>query len=331
MRTTGTASGAQGSLVHGSSAAGLALAATTALVSGVSVFVNSYGVHAIKSPDVYTTAKNLVAFALLAVFTLCARRAAPLRSWSAAPPAGSAMRHKPGMWVGLAYVGVVGGGLAFVLFFNGLADTAAVPAAFWHDTLVVWVALLAMPLLGERIRWWNAAAIALLLLGQIALSSGVGRLAANRGEMLVLVATLLWSVEVVVAKRLLTGLSPATLALVRMGVGGATLLVYLAVDGKLHLLTSFGTSQVGWVLLTGSLLAVYVGTWMSALRLARAIDVSSILVLSVVVTALLEDAADTSHLDPQWLGLVLIAAGAGLVVFMCTRVRGRVRASVGPT
>ena len=33
----------------------------TALVSGVSVFVNSYGVHAVSSPAVYTTAKNLVA------------------------------------------------------------------------------------------------------------------------------------------------------------------------------------------------------------------------------------------------------------------------------
>jgi drug/metabolite transporter (DMT)-like permease len=196
---------------------------------------------------------------------------------------------------------------------------------------VVWVALLAVPVLGERIRWWNAGAIALLLLGQIALTSGVGDLAANRGEILVLAATLLWSVEVVVAKWLLRGFSPASLALVRMGVGGVTLLVYLAIKGQLHLLTSFGASQVRWALLTGLLLAAYVGTWMGALRLARAIDVSSILVLSVVVTALLQDVAGSAHLAPQWGGLLLIAIGTALVAFMCTRARARVGPVPGPT
>ena len=42
-------------------------------------------------------------------------------------------------WVGLAYVGIIGNGLAFVIFFNGLARTTATPAAFLHDTLVIWV------------------------------------------------------------------------------------------------------------------------------------------------------------------------------------------------
>ena len=332
MGATGQANTASGSRERSGNTAGLALAAGTALVSGVSVFVNSYGVHAITAPDVYTTAKNLVAFAVLGAFALCARQVAALHAWrEPAAAGGAALRAGWRVWAGLAYIGVVGGGLAFVLFFDGLAETTAVPAAFWHDTLIVWVALLAMPLLGERIRWWNGAAIALLLLGQIALSSGVGRLGASRGEMLVLVATLLWSVEVVVAKRLLTGFSPATLALVRMGVGGATLLAYLAANGQLHLLTSFGASQVRWALLTGLLLAAYVGTWMSALRLARAIDVSSILVLSVVVTALLQDAAGTAHVAPQWLGIVLVVAGVGLIGFMCTRVRARTTAMIGPS
>jgi drug/metabolite transporter (DMT)-like permease len=326
MRAPGAALEAPRTLEHSSKTAGIALAAGTALVSGISVFVNSYGVHAITTPDVYTTAKNLVAFALLALFGACARRVSPLRSWVASPAAIGATRHRYAEWLGLAYVGVVGGGIAFVLFFNGLADTSAVPAAFWHDTLVVWVALLAMPLLGERIRWWNGAAIGLLLFGQIALSTGVGHLEVDRGEMLVLGATLLWSVEVMVAKRLLRVLSPATVALVRMGVGGATLLVYLAMVGQLHLLASFGSSQVRWVLLTGLLLAAYVGTWMSALRLARAIDVTSILVLSVAVTALLQDVAGTAHLAPQWLGLGLVAAGTALVVFMCTQVGSQVDA-----
>ena len=113
------------------------------------------------------------------------------------------------MLVGLAYVGIIGGGLAFVLFFNGLARTTAEPAAFWHDTLVVWVSLLAVVFLRERLRWWNVGAIALLVVGQAILSGGIGHLAADGGELLVLSATLLWAVEVVVAKKLLETLAPS--------------------------------------------------------------------------------------------------------------------------
>ncbi len=40
---------------------GCCIAGTTAIISGISVFVNSYGVRSFTSPAVYTTAKNLVA------------------------------------------------------------------------------------------------------------------------------------------------------------------------------------------------------------------------------------------------------------------------------
>src|SRR5664280_1648961 len=49
---------------------GAALAGATALVSGVSVFVNSYGVRAGATPAVYTTAKNLVAVTVLSFVAL---------------------------------------------------------------------------------------------------------------------------------------------------------------------------------------------------------------------------------------------------------------------
>jgi len=304
------------------SRAGLALAAGTALVSGVAVFVNSYGVHAIPSPAVYTTAKNLVAFVLLAGVALVSRRVPALDGFARPLPAtDTPPRRGPMAWIALAYIGVVGGGVAFVLFFEGLARTTATPAAFWHDTTVVWVALLAPAVLAERVRWWNAAAIAVLVSGQIVLTHGVGRLAADEGEMLVLAATVLWSLEVVVAKWVLRGRSAAQVSLVRMGVGGAVLLVYLGASGSMHGLVSLGPSQLSWALLTGGLLAAYVATLMSALARARALDVSSVLVASVFVTALLEDAAGTAHLSGQLVGLALVVAGAGLVLAMGLRAR----------
>ena len=169
---------------------GVLVAGVTALISGLSVFVNSYGVHAVTSPAVYTTAKNLVAAVILFGCAFAAWRTR--NRWPVSPPArfvsvyrGGAVARTEGpvsrgpealRWIGLAYVGIVGGGLAFVLFFDGLADTTATPAAFWRDTLVIWVAVLAVPFLHERVTWWNMAAIVLLVVGEVAVTGGVGRL-----------------------------------------------------------------------------------------------------------------------------------------------------------
>ena len=133
---------------------GVLVAGITAVISGISVFANSYGVHHVPSPSVYTTGKNLVAFVALGAATLAAsawRRRSTARGemaarWVAAPEPIVPGTPSTLTWVGLAYVGVIGGGLAFVLFFNGLARTTATPAAFLHDTLVIWVVLSGCPL-----------------------------------------------------------------------------------------------------------------------------------------------------------------------------------------
>ncbi len=307
---------------------GVVVAALTACISGVSVSVNSVGVHAITPPSVYTTAKNLVATVVLSALVLAGSRLRQerwpwLRRFASTPPRleASGTRATPGAarLVGLAYVGVVGGGLAFVLFFEGLARTTATPAAFLHDGLVVWVALLAGPLLRERITAWNVLAIALLMVGQVAVLGGIGHLAASNGQTLVLVATWLWALEVVVSKRLLADTGAGALALVRMGVGSVVLLVDLALTGHLGGLVGLSPSQLGWAAATGILLAGYVGTWMTALARARAVDVTSVLVGSAVVTGLLGALSGTSPLAPADLGLLLVAAGAGLLIVVDVR------------
>ena len=73
------------------------------------------------------------------------------------------------------------------------------------------------------------------------------------------------------------------------------------------------------MLFTGLLLAGYVGTWMTALSRARAIDVTSILVASALITAALQALAGTQPLAPEWLGLALIAAGTALVAWRMPR------------
>ena len=307
---------------------GVALAGATALVSGVSVFVNSYGVRAGATPAVYTTAKNLVAMAILSFVALIGWTVRTRRFGSAAAnfvTTAPEAREVPATrrWVerlGFVYVGVVGGGLAFVLFFNGLAQSEPTPAAFWRDTLVLWAAVLAVFFLRERLRWWNLAAIALLVSGEVVVSGGVGQLAANRGEVDVLASSVLWALEIVVARRLLRTRSPATLAVVRMGLGALTLIVYLAASGSLGQLGAMNADQWHWALWTGLLLSAYVATWMSALARARAIDVTSVLASSALITWLLQLVAGTTSVSGDAIGLVLIGAGATLVLI---NARGR--------
>jgi drug/metabolite transporter (DMT)-like permease len=306
---------------EGRRAPGAAVAAVTALVSGVSVFVNSYGVRAIPDAATYTTAKNLVATLLLGLVALAGRRGprGDDRSGTPQPVEGRSTAlavadDRPGRrWtrlLGLAYVGAIGGGVAFVLFFDGLARSSAGPAAFLHDTLVVWVALLCWALRRERLSPANLAAVALLVVGQTLLGGGVGRLVASDGELLVLGATVLWSVEVVVAKRLLAGTTPERLGLVRMGGGGIVLVAYLALQGHLGTLVALDPAQLGWVVLTGALLAAYVGTWLTALGRARALDVTSVLVASALVTTVLQTVTGHGLLGPQVVGVGLVAGGA---------------------
>lgn len=303
------------------SLSGVVVAALTAVISGVSVFVNTEGVHAIAPPSAYTTAKNLVATLVLGVIAMIGigggRGVAPMLHRFVSPPATSSAHLRDlGVleWLGVAYVGILGGGIAFILFFEGLVDTAATPAAFLHDGLVVWVAILAVPLLHERLRIGNVVAILFLMGGQIAVLGGVGHLTVTRGEVLVLGATWLWAVEVIICKRLLAELAPATVSLVRMGIGSIVLLGYLVLTGELGVLGRLSLGQVGWAVATGLLLAGYVGTWMTALARARAIDVTSVLVGSTVITGLLTAMAGTIPVAPAIAGFALIAAGVGILL-----------------
>lgn len=297
---------------------GLVFAGLTAAVSGVSVFVNSYGVRSVTSPAVYTTGKNFFAAVLLVAFALVARST---RLFARPPLAEAKPSALSGGWrlAALGYVAIIGGGVAFVMFFDGFARTSAVPAAFLHDTLVVWVAIIAWPALRERLSKWNVIAIAVLVVGLVASSGGVGSLVVNSGGALILGATVLWGLETVVIKKVLRGFDPANLGVVRMGGGLTVLIAYLAITGQLGALVGLDANALRWVVVTGVLLGAYVASWMVALSHARAVDVTSILVSSAIVTAVLQAVVQHKDLRPQAWGLALVAVGSLAVVVSAKR------------
>ena len=287
---------------------GIAAAFGAAAISGVAVFVNGYGVRAVPDATVYTTAKNLVAAAVLAVVALVAAASARSRPSVVRPP------HSPASWIGLGVVAIIGGSVPFVLFFEGLARASSTHAAFLQKSLVIWVALLAVPLLGERLRAAHVVAIALLLGGLIVLDNGLKGFAFGSGETLVLAATLLWAVEVIVAKRLLRGFAPHTVAVARLGLGVLVLLAWVAISGRWAALAGLSAAGWRWAALTGGILAGYVTVWFVALARAAAVDVTAILVAGAVITGLLNTAVKGAALPTATLaGLTALLCGAFVI------------------
>jgi drug/metabolite transporter (DMT)-like permease len=292
-------------------ATGIALAVATAGISGFAVFLNGYAVKRFEDATAYTTAKNGIAAVFLLLLAFAALKGGAEEGGPASRP------RSRGAWLALVAVGVVGGSVPFVLFFEGLARASSTQAAFIHKTLVIWVVLLAVPLLGERLTWAHWAAIGLLLGGQAVLAGEAGAIVVGSGELMILGATILWSVEVVFVKRLLVSLSSPSLAAARLGIGTVLLLAFVVVSGRWGDLAGFGGEQWAWALLTGVILTGYVATWYAALARAQAVDVTAVLVLAAIVTALLDAGVKGAPLDA--FGLGLIAAGGALIAVRALR------------
>jgi drug/metabolite transporter (DMT)-like permease len=284
-------------------------AAVAALVSGVAVFVNGIAVRHFDDATVYTTAKNLWAGVILALALV----AAPIHDERRA----TSMQRSTWPW--LAVVAVIGGAIPFVLFFEGLAVATSTDAAFIHKTLVVWVAAGAAIVLRERLRPAHLVAIGLLVAGHVVVSGGVTLAGAGRGEALILVATLLWALEVLVVKRLLVTVPARHLVVVRMLGGSAVLLGWLVVRGELGALAGFTAGQWWWIAVTGTTLAAFVSLWYRALVAAPATDVTAVLVAGAVVTAILNTGLRGVPITVDAVGYLAVLAGVGLVAASSAR------------
>ena len=288
---------------------GVILALATAAISGLSVYLNAFGVKLVSDAAVYTTAKNAVAAIVLVSIALLlgARR--------------ESMTLPPRARLGVLAIAVIGGSVPFVLFFSGLAMATAPTAAFIHKTMFIWVAFMAVPLLSERLGWLQLVALGVLLAGQLLIAPPLG-VGWGAGETMILAATLLWSVEVILAKRLLTGVSAPLLAASRMGLGFVILAGYLVVSGKVGGLAAITADGWLWILITGGMLSAYVISWYSALRYAPATVVTSLLVGAAVVTGILSAATQGKTPSPTVVaGYLLVLAGVGVVSLLATRPR----------
>lgn len=291
---------------RGPVALGLLLVLATALVSGVSTFVNLYAVRGTSS-DAFVTVRNLGVAALLVPLVLVASRQSPFRP--------SLSRRDVGT---LAVIGLVGGAVPFLLFFRGLSLAAAhdggTTASFVYRTLFLFAGLFAVLFLGERLpRRYVAGALLLLVGSYLLLSLTAARF--TDGSLYVLAGTVLWAGEYTVSKRVLARLPATTVALGRMGFGAAFLVGYLVLTAQGSAVVSFSAAQWEWVGVSALLLTAFVATWYAGLARLELSVASTVLVLGYPVSWLLATVLGGAPLSlPAAAGALAVLAGVGLVV-----------------
>lgn len=277
----------------------------TALISGCSVFFNSFATKVITNSNVLTTAKNILVALILSLLLLTPIVYKKLKLLQ---------RND---WLKLVLIGLIGGSIPFLMFFKGLSLTSAINAGFIHKTLFIWVTLLAIPFLKEKLSKVQWFALAVLLLGNYFLV-GVKTWKFSYADLLILGATLLWAVEFVIAKKILKNIDAKIVSWGRMFFGALFLLGYLALTKQSVGLIALNSTQWLWLTISSAFLLGYVLTWYHALQKLPATVVTSVLVIASPITTALNSIFVTHKYNIQQLSssvILIIAAIAFTYVF----------------
>lgn len=274
---------------------GLWLVLATAIISGVSIFLNKFGVSGI-NPFMFTFAKNTVVALLLVSTLFLFKDFEKLKS----------LNKK--QWFKLVLIGLFGGSIPFLLFFKGLTLTNAASGAFIHKTMFVWVTILAVILLRKKLDKKMFLTAGLLLAGNFLLLR-LNSFSFGAGELMIFGATLLWSVETILSKSVLKNLDSKIVSASRMFFGSIFILIFLLATGNFTF--NLSGAQFGWIGLTSIFLFGYVFTWYSGLKHVNVTTATSILLLGSPITTLLYFVFSAKAILPaQLIGIMLISVGA---------------------
>lgn len=256
-----------------------------AIISGFSIFLNKFAVGVFPNPLVFTALKNSLVGLLIVSLVLTSGKWRLIKNL-----------NKKDLLCLLA-IGIIGGAIPFYLFFTGLSQIPAINGAIIQKTLVIWVAILAVPLLKEKLTITNILAVGFLFAGNLAIG-GFKNFSYSTGELMILTATLFWAVETIFIKKI--NLDPDLVMAARMGFGSLILLFFAQIP------TSFTLTQFSWLGLTSILLFAYVFFWLRALKTAPVITVTSILVLSTLITNLLSTKFEVTQVGLMSVGVLLL-------------------------
>ncbi|MBW3017278.1 DMT family transporter [Candidatus Woesearchaeota archaeon] len=280
---------------------GVVLVFATALISGISIFVNKFAVEGF-NPYSYTFMKNIAVAFLFLVLIFAIGQYNKLKQLTSK------------QWLKLFLIGAFGGSIPFLLFFKGLSISSGATSAFIHKTLFIWVGLLAIIFLKERLHKGALIGAILLLIGNAFLLK-LGVFSFDLGALLVLIATFFWAIETVISKHVLKDVSANIVAFARMGFGSIIVLIFLIATRNLPTTAMFSLDGLFWVLLPAIFLLGYVYTWYNGLSKLSASVATSILLLGSPITTLLSYLfLDTALAMSQVFGIIFLASGIGIVI-----------------
>lgn len=216
---------------------------------------------------------------------------------------------------GLLAIGLIGNGFYQLLFMVGMTTTRAGIAALIIAASPAWVAIIGQLMGRERVsmRTWTGIGLQLVGVACVVLSThalaGAGQAAI--GTILILVASVLWSLYTVLLQPYTTRVHPLHLASVTL-VSGAALMLVVAIPGLIRLDVR-AVALSGWVALTYSTLLAMVVAYLLYYRGIRVIGPTRTAVYGnlqpviaiIVAWALLKEAPGLW----QWIGTALIMLG----------------------
>ena len=212
-----------------------------------------------------------------------------------------------------------------------MQQTSALNASLIHKTLFLWVALLAVPFLRERVGLLQGSALALFAAGNL-LVGGFQGFRYTGAEAMILGATVLWAVEQIVAKKALATMPPALVAGARMFFGSLILAAYVLVRGNENAVLALTGAQWLWTLIPSALLLGYVLTWYAALSRLPVIATASLLVPASLITNALS-AAFVARTPPPYVAYVAVSYAIAVIatVFAMPKTTVSARQTVGAT
>jgi len=282
---------------------GFLLVLGTAFISGIVVFISKMGV-AVVNPYIFTGLKNIIVALLVVGWLLI------LNDWQILKGL------KRVQWLLLLGVGLVGGSVPFLLYFKGLSLTAPIQAAFIHKTMFIYVAVLAVVFLKEKISREFLIGGLLLLFGNILLLRIIPH-QFGIGDLLILIATLFWAMESIISKHLLKELPSRIVIWGRMFFGSIFIILFWLITGQAHLVTTLNLEQWGWTMITAVFLFGYLTTWYTGLKYIKVSVAATILLLASPITILLSLLISGQTLVlSQVLGMILIV---GAICLICLR------------
>jgi drug/metabolite transporter (DMT)-like permease len=248
---------------------GIIFALIASIISGIAIFYSKISLIKV-DPLVLTTSRNLYVGVLFIFLFLSKNKLKEIKSLS-----------KKDL-ISLIVIGIIGGAIPFCLFFTGLKfASSALTVNFIHKTLFIWVLILGGLFFKEKVRPLYLVSFVLIFFGNLLITPK--SISIGRGELMVFAATLLWSVEYILAKQVLKNVSSEMIGLFRMGTGSLILLLTTVAMGKGGLMLGLGLGELTIIGIGGTILFFYVSAWYKALKYAPASLVTMILTFSVVV------------------------------------------------